>query len=829
MNSLIQADKVVNDLNGMLEQRSEYQGSKTIHKPSSLLNVDIPKLVFLPKKPSSASNQNGHLVAPGRLQNQTSRDAGSNAGYATAKRQQDEIKLLRLTIEQLTKDRDGLLAQNTALLKASSDLGMEEIQMPPHSSKVKVLPESHTQSLGLYSCEMIDPMNRVPRSFRLRVLARHRRHSPTKTINSKVDSATCANVADFSSESAQRVAYTSGRLMAQYILNADTNSQTRFHSLTAYCRTKLAHARQAHLRSPPSGNVQGRQSQNPSVNPFTLATACHCMKHIIEACPMYQDVMNEVFAEIMLGLYAPDTIHYKDASNTQETGRAAPADALLRHLKNIPYCELNRFIAADLFLAQTELNDSWLLAKRVLLVEDSLSMIIEKQQKTYQTVSRRFHFNAWADALHSRRIWRDNFMQKAIKMHRMRHQSKAFCAWQACMDLAEMGKTVAELTASLADDKRVLSGEMWNLRDQIKCSDEEMASLRLKMADFTTLRQNAHNWRKRSADITGHVAVFTAECNESDIRLPFPITSIFQLYHEEQKPLNPQIPTYVRVGGTEAIQQQTPSGNSRPGTSNASTSQQTQNGSRPGSSNRPGSAGQPQSLEMIVARLLASPVEEIIARMVLAGTGVPITGWSDKLILSGLLHSRMLDFMQMQEYETAHKDTEAAAEIWASVLSRAKHLGAAFHDSVTTTESLMGKSAVTRCLLMADIILNCGCPPISPLWSTFRQQFVTSEDHDGSIVAIHKQMQHLASSSDSAHELSNQEDLSLNASLEKFIKDCPEMCQSSISAYRDAIELSSCMRVMQEIVRRWFSIASLKLGDIPFDLCMFVCISHTFS
>jgi hypothetical protein len=828
MKSLIQADKSVRDLQGLIEQRSESQ-KKSQHTNSALKKHEHPaifsKLELFPKKPPVMPHQSNSPMSSSRRPYQTARDTDSNAEYTVLKAHRDEIKLLRLTVEQLTKERDSLLAQNTALLMASSETA-SGLNSNSESSKIRVLPESHTQSLGLYSCEMIDPMKRVPRSFRLRVHALHRKNSPTKTILSKPDRTTVANVADYSSEPAQRVAYTSGRLMAQYILNADANHHSRFHSLTAYCRSKLAHARQVDHRSSTSLHGQGRQALKAIVNPFTLATACECMKNLIEACPMYQDVMNEAFAEIMVGLYAPDTIHYNMTRDAPEFGSTAPADALLRHLQNIPYCELNRYIGADLFLAQQELKDSWSLAKRVLLVEDSLGMIIRKQLQTYQKFSRRFHFNAWLDVFHCRRIWRDTFITKATKTYRILHQSKAFCAWQACMDLADTEKKLADQTASMADEKRIIGGEIWNLQDQIKQCDLEVASLRLKMAEFTTLRDNALVWRKRSTDISGHIVAICTEYNVSEIRIPFPITSLFQMLPEEQNNLISQTPssaTIVRaVGGqTDTTQQQAHSGinrpgtgSSRPGTSSNSKSD-THHASRPGSSYRPGSAGQPPALEVIVARLLNSPVEEIIARMVFAGTGVIITGWSDKLMMSGLLHLKMLDFMQMQDYDTVPKDAESPVDVWTSVLSRAKQLGAVFHDSVTTPESLMAKSAVARCLLVADIVLNCGCPPISPLWTAFRQRFVTqetSDSMDNKLFAPYNRMQLLISSLECVQEICNREDVEEHESFEGFVKECPSICGASLNAYRDANELASCMRVLQEHLRRWFSTMSLKLG-----------------
>ena len=254
MKSLIQADKSVRDLQGMIEQRSESQ-KKSQHTNSALKKHEYPaifsKLELFPKKPPVMPHQSNSPMSSSRRPYQTARDADSNAEYTVLKAHRDEIKLLRLTVEQLTKERDSLLAQNTALLMASSETA-SGLNSNSESSKIKVLPESHSQSLGLYSCEMIDPMKRVPRSFRLRVHALHRKNSPTKTILSKPDRTTVANVADYSSEPAQRVAYTSGRLMAQYILNADANHHSRFHSLTAYCRSKLAHARQVDHRSPTS-------------------------------------------------------------------------------------------------------------------------------------------------------------------------------------------------------------------------------------------------------------------------------------------------------------------------------------------------------------------------------------------------------------------------------------------------------------------------------------------------------------------------------------------------------------------------------------------------
>ncbi len=833
MSSLIHADKSVSDLQGMLEKRMEFQ-KKSQHTssyysaaPEYQQRASVPKLALFPKKPATSLHQCDSPVTSSRRQFQTARETHS---YDTiSKGHKDEIQALKMTIQHLAKDRDSLLAQNTELLKTSSELASGP-NSTSENTKIRVLPESRSQSLGLYSCEMIDPMKRVPRSFRLRVLANHRRHSPTKTIISKIDKATLANVADYSSEPAQRVAYTSGRLMAQYISNENANSDSSFSSLTAYCRTRLAHARLVEHRNPTSQNGHGRQSPKTLVNPFTLATACECMKHLIKASPMYQDVMNEVLAEIMVGLYAPDTIHYRTASsnlNPPELHRsAAPADALFRHLQNIPYCELNKFISSDLYLAQIELHDSWLLAKRVLLVEDSLGAIIRKQLQTFHAISLRFHFNAWMDTCHCRRIWRESYLKKAIKKYRILHQSKAFCAWQACMDLADTEKRLAEATATLADEKRIIGGEIWNLQDQIKNAEHEIASLRLKMANFTTLRDNALVWRKRGTEITGHVAAISNACIESEIRSIFPISSIFQLLPEQQNIFNPQLPlstTIIRaVGGqAEAIQQQSPSGTSRPGTgtsrpgTSSNSKSDAYNGSRPESSYRPGSSGQLPSLEVTVAKLLSSPTEEIIARMIFAGTGVVITGWSDKLMLNGLLHSKMIDFMQMQEYNTVHKDPEATVDIWTSVLARAKQLGAVFNDSVTTPESLMAKSPVARCILIADIILNCGCPPFSPLWSTFRQRFVAEETAnkiDSKIIANHKRMQLLVSSLEATQEISNQEDAADYESFEDFIKECPSVCASSLNAYRDAMEFASCMRVVQEHLRRWFGIVSLKLG-----------------
>jgi len=840
---LLQADRAVIDLQGMLDKRLESQRrpthftsppSQNIHQTCS--EPIHPKLFLLPKKPDVSAAQSGSPVASGRRPYQTARGVDSDSTFTIVKSQQDEIKLLRLAVEHLGKERDSLQTQNAELLKALS--GMDDAfgqLQDSESPRIKVLPESRSQSLGLYSCEMVDPMKRVPRSFRLRILAHHRKHSPTKAIHSKLDRATHANVAEYSSEPAQRVAYTSGRKMAQYMLDIDAKDDFRFSSLTAYCRTRLAHSRQAEHHGPTVDTGTGRQALKATVNPFVLTTACHCMQRLIEACPMYGDVMKEVFAEIMVGLYAPDSIHYKNASDPPQHQTAAPADALLRHLQNIPYCELNRFIGADLLLAQTELTDSWTLAKRVLLVEDSLSAIIRKQLQTFQAVLLRFSFFAWLEALNCRRIWKETCLAKATKKNRILIQLKAFCAWRSCMDLAELDRNVVQLSAAIVDEKRLHGGEVWNLQDQLKHSDDENAALRLKMSNYTTLHDNATMWRKRCADITGHIVGVSNIFSFSEIRCPIPITNIFAFFPEEQKLFNPQTPTQtptvvgeqdtsaqklgvVRFGQIETSQtvdsskSQTPSGLiSRPGTSGNSRPG-THGSSRPGSSHRPGSAGQPPSIEIMVAKLIGSPVEEIVARMVFAGTGVAITGWSEKHVLSGLLHSKMLDFMQMQDYETVLKDSEATAEIWASVLSRAKQLGAAFHDSVTTPESLMAKSPATRCVLMADIILNCGCPSISPLWPAFRQRFVAQQGDTSTIVAVHKRMLHLVSSHDSTHDLANREDAALSASLEDFGKDCPVTCEHALGAYRDLMEFSSCMRVVQELVRRWFSSTTLKLG-----------------
>lgn len=820
MASLIQADRAVCELQETLEKRLESkQRSQPTSSPSfqAANQFIIPKLVFAPKKPSEIPLQKMSPAASGRHRSyHTARGTEANTDSTMENSLRNEIKLLKATINQLTEERDTLFAEKKHFLRASPDEASAQ-NRDSESPKIRILPESHSQSLGLYSCEMFDPMKRVPRSVRLRVLARHRFQSPTKTIISKQDRTSLANVADYTSEPAQRVAYTTGRLMAQYMMNAEANVGGRFLSLSTHCRTKLVHARQVEHCSSFASDRNGRQALKAYVNPFTLATACDCMNRLIEATPLYKDVMNEVFAEIMVGLYAPDTIHYKNASDSPELYKPAPADATLRHLKNIPYCELNRFIGTDLVLAQAELKDSWILAKRVLLVEDSLNLIIKKQLQTHQAIVLRFNFNAWMDALHCRKIWRETFLRKAARHHRMLRQSKAFCAWQACLDLAGVDKKIAELTASLADEQRVLSGEMWNLNDQIKQSDEEVAALRLKMAEYTTLHDNAVIWRKRSADITGHVATISNECNEAELRVPFPITNIFELFPEDQKQSSQQAPssasTIVRVVGQAEATQQVSSGTSRPGTSTTSRPG-TQSGSRPGSSNRPGSSGQSQTLEMTVARLLSSPAEEIIARMVLAGTSVAITGWSDKQILSGMLHSRMLDFMQMQEYETAHKDPEATAEIWGSVLVRAKLLGAVFHDSVTTVDSLMAKSAANRCVLMADIILNCGCPPISDLWQAFRRRFVVQGDGNSKIADVHKRMQHLVSSQESAQQLDKREELDTSILLENFVKECPNICEETLGAYRDAMEFACSMRVVQEYLRRWFSNASLKLGRL---------------
>jgi hypothetical protein len=816
---LIQADRAVSELHERLEKRLESQRkfrAASIPSVQDTNHLIVPKLSFPPKKPSDTCHPNMSPMASGRTSYHTARNAEVSTDHTILKSQQNEIKLLRLAVEQLTKDRDRLFAQNTKLMCAPSEI---EYKQPGDSEmpEIRILQESKSQSLGLYSCEMVDPMKRVPRSFRLRVLARHRKQSPTKTIISTQGRASLANVADYTSEPAQRVAYTSGRLMAQYMLDADSNDRSTFASLSTYCTTKLAHARQVEHCSSSSAGETGRQALKAFVNPFTLATACDCMIRLIEACPMYRDVMNEVFAEIMVGIYAPDTIHYQGASDSPNLHKPAPADALQRHLNNIPYCELNRFLGSDLFLAQTELKDSWTLAKRVLLVEDSLNMIIQKSLQTHNIVLLRIYCHAWMEALNCRKIWRETFLRKAAQKYRILHQSKAFCAWKACLDLALMEKKIVDLTASLADEQRVSSGEMWSLNDQIKRSDEEIASLRLKMADYTTLFDNAIKWRKRSTDITGHVLMLSNHCNDSEMRIPFPITNIYDLFPEEQKLFSqnalPSTSTYVRgAGQPEANQQLASSGTSRPGTS--ANSRADQSGSRPGTSNRPGSAGQPQALEMMVARLLSSNAEEIIARMVLAATGVAITGWSDKIMLSGLLHSKMLDFMQMQEYETVHKDPEAAVDIWGSVLGRAKLLSATFHESVTTVESLMGRAAAPRCILMADIILNCGCPPISPLWAAFRRRFVAQSDGSSTIAEMHLRMQQLVSSQDAAQELASPEDAGLSGSLENFVKECPDICEASLNVYRDTMEFASCMRVVHDFVRRWFSTVSLKLGKV---------------
>ena len=845
---LLQADRAVIDLQGMLDKRLESRRQKPpqstspqfkhipVHQSHS--ESIVPKLFLLPKKPGVTAPQSDLPVASSRRLHQTARGSDSDGTYTILKSQHDEIKLLRLTVEQLGKERDSLLAQNAELLKALSGIDAFGQHEDLESPRIRVVPESRSQSLGLYSCEMIDPMKRVPRSFRLRVLAHHRRHSPTKAIISKPDRATCANVADYSSEPAQRVAYTSGRKMAQYMLDTDANDDSRFSSLTAYCRTRLAQSRQTEHHGPTGDTGTGRQALKAAVNPFVLATACHCMERLIEASPMYQDVMKEVFAEIMVGLYAPDTIHYNNASDTPQHQMAAPADALLRHLQNIPYCELNRLIGADLLLAQTELKDSWTLAKRVLLVEDSLSAIIRKQLQTFQSVLLRFCFSAWLEALNCRRIWKENFLAKAIKKHRMVHLLKVFCAWRSCMDLAELERSLVQLNATMADEKRLHGGEVWNLQDQLKHSDDENSALRLKMSNYTTLHDNANNWRKRCAEVTGHIVGVSNVLSFSEIRCPIPITNIFAFFPEEQRLLNPQTPSQtstvvgdqemaaqklgvVRFGQLETNQPvdtskfQTTSGTSRPGTSSSRPG--THGSSRPGSSNRPGSAGQLPSLEITVAKLIALPVEEIIARIVVAGTGVAITGWSEKQVLSGLLHSKMLDFMQMQDYETVHKDPDAAADIWLSVLSRAKQMGAAFHESVTTPESLMAKSPATRCVLMADIILNCGCPSISSSWPAFRQRFVTPQGDNSAIVTVHKKLLHLVSSHDSTHDLSNREDVALSQTLEDFGKGSLATCEHALGAYRDLMEFSSCMRVVQELVRRWFNSTTLKLGEFVWD------------
>lgn len=814
---LIQADRAVSELHETLEKRLESQRKSKFANGTSVKDTNqfsVPKLVFAPKKPSESFHPDKSPIASGRRSYHTARNAEINTDHTIVKSQQDEIKLLRLVVEQLTKDRDRLFAQITQLQCKSSESDSRPVRdsEPP---QIKALTESNSQSLGLYSCEMIDPMKRVPRSFRLRVLARHRMQSPTKTIISTLGRVSLANVADYASEPAQRVAYTSGRLMAQYMLDTDTNTSSSFASLSTHCRTKLARARQVDHCGSTSADGKGRQALKAFVNPYTLATACDCMIRLIEACPMYREVMNEVFAEIMVGLYAPDTIHYKGASDSPELHKPAPADASMRHLKNIPYCELNRFLGADLFVAQTELKDSWTLAKRVLLVEDSLNLIIKKSMQTHNIILLRIYYHSWMEALNCRKIWRETFLLKAAKKLRAIHQSKAFCAWKACLDLAEMEKKIAELTATLADEQRLVSGEMWNLNDQIKRCDEEIASLKLKMADYTTLRDNALMWRRRSTDITKHIMAISNQCNDSEIRIPFPITNIYELFPDEQK-LSSQIassstPTIVRIAGQpEANQPSVSSETSRPGTSTNSRADQI--GNRPGSSNRPGSAGQPQALEMMVAKLLSSAPEEIIARMILAATGVAITGWSDKHLLSGLLHSKMLDFMQMQEYETVHKDPEATVEVWGSVLGRAKLLGGAFHESITTAESLMAKPAAHRCILMADIILNCGCPPISPLWTAFRRRFVAQSDSSSTIVDIHMRLQQLVSSPNAAQELARPEDSDLSCSLEDFIQTCPATCEESLNVYRDTLEFASCMRVVHDCVRRWFSTASLKLG-----------------
>jgi hypothetical protein len=835
--SLMQVDRSVSDLHGLRLKQLKSPNHRTVFNSSKTdsaydMNPVIPKLAFAPRKPDIRAHPSNSPVASSRRLHHTTRNSDdTNNHHRIEKIQLDEIKLLRMTVEQLAKDRDNLLLQNTELLN-TTEMDVNCGYSNGETSKIKHLAESNSQSLGLYSCEMIDPMKKMPRSIRLRVLAQHRRHSPTKTIISKPDSFSLANIADYASEPAQRVAYTSGRLMAQYLLNADANDNNRFHSLTTYCRTRLAHSRKVEHRSLTTEIGKGRQALNAVVNPFTLATACHCMKRLIEACPMYQEVMNEAFAEIMVGLYAPDTIHYSDASQSSETHEikaSFQAEALRRHLQNIPYCELNRYVGADLLLAQSELVDSWALAKRVLLVEDSLSLIIKKQQQTYQALSRRNYFNAWLDALHCRKIWRENFVQKATRKNKLLQESKAFFAWQACMSLADLEKNLADLTAAIADEKRVLGGEMWNLQDQIKHSEEELSKSRLQLSHFATLHDNALLWRKRSVDTIAHVAGIFNHCNESKIRFPFPINSIFELFPEEQTTSNQQSPastsTFVRIGSVTDASLQTASSRpatsntSRPGTGNLSSS-------RPGSSHRPGSAGQLATVEMMVGRLLASPAEESIARLVLAGTGVALAGWSDKEMLSGLLHSKMLDFMQMQQFETVHKDPEATADVWTSVLSRAKHLGAVFNDSLTTPESLTAKPAAARCILMADIILNCGCSTISPLWLTFRQRFASEEYNNNCILVVHKRLQHLDVSRDGVHDLAHKEDAVLNASLEEFIKECPNACEAALSAYQDATVFATCSRMVQDHLRKWFSVSSLKLGRVvhsKLHICSHIC------
>jgi hypothetical protein len=126
----------------------------------------------------------------------------------------------------------------------------------------------------------------------------------------------------------------------------------------------------------------------------------------------------------------------------------------------------------------------------------------------------------------------------------------------------------------------------------------------------------------------------------------------------------------------------------------------------------------------------------------------------------------------------------------------------------------MAKSAANRCVLMADIILNCGCPPISDLWTAFRRRFVVQGDGTSMIADVHTRMQHLVSSQESAQQLDKREELDTSILLDNFVKECPNICEESLGAYRDAMEFACSMRVVQEYLRRWFSNASLKLGRL---------------
>ena len=103
MASLIKADKAVNNLLGMFENRAESH-KKTQSKGSDffkaecLQNGGVPKLTLSPKKPATTSNYCNSPVSSARRPFQTARYSDSNIDHTILKNLKDEIKLLRMTV-----------------------------------------------------------------------------------------------------------------------------------------------------------------------------------------------------------------------------------------------------------------------------------------------------------------------------------------------------------------------------------------------------------------------------------------------------------------------------------------------------------------------------------------------------------------------------------------------------------------------------------------------------------------------------------------------------------------------------------------------------------